>query len=429
MCAVLCAAIGASILLAAGGAADAWSYPRNTVSGSGANVGAHTITPSNVAGLSRVWRRGSSFAYAGGVTTSDGRAFYGTGAGWLTRNPDDVVARSLSTGQLLWRTRLRGTTMSTPVESDGLVFVTVSDVPGSDQGRLYALSAQTGHVRWSRGQTGAFADVSVSPVVHDGRVYVLWEDEDGTMSALDESTGATIWRRTGAGGGTLIYAADRLIDPLGNVYSPKDGAYLGAYPSVRADDDRFAVANGMIYEAGSMSDSDGTRFSEAEAYRLSCVPQTITRCGAVWRTQLPAPTAGESSVIAATPQRVLIPTSSWTWDGPGGVVALDAKTGALRWQWTDPTDHTGWQVSVGGTVAYLTTLRASDNGDAHLQAFATAGCGHATCPPLGSWPIGKQGYAVASFPVIQNDTVLIWNDEGDGLWAYRLPSMDQASTG
>lgn len=78
--------------------------------------------------------------------------------------------------------------LSSPAVSNGVVYV------GSGDGRVYALDARTGRVRWSV-TTGDV--VHASPAVANGTVYVgSW---DGTFYALDAATGRTRWTfRTGA---------------------------------------------------------------------------------------------------------------------------------------------------------------------------------------------------------------------------------------
>ena len=73
--------------------------------------------------------------------------------------------------------------LSSPVVWQGLVIF------GSGDGRIYALSAETGQVRWSY-RTGDV--VHASPAVADGVVYIgSW---DGYLYALEAATGKLAWR-------------------------------------------------------------------------------------------------------------------------------------------------------------------------------------------------------------------------------------------
>jgi outer membrane protein assembly factor BamB len=407
-------AVAAGVLLASGGAAAAdWNFPRGPVSGSGANLSETAITPANVGSMRRVWARGESVGYAGGVTSADGRVFYGTGSD--IRMPNQLVARSIRTGALLWRRTLPGPTFSTPVLNRGRVFVAVSECRLSPCGRLYALSARTGAVLWWHGVEGSMSALPDIPVVHGGRVFVMWGDSDGTLSALDEDTGATIWRRTHVQSNLPMAFASRHLFLGAMVYSPA-GHEVGSYP-VPSAPVATAIANGEFYEVASHLQADGTRFSEALAYPLDCAwVDPLVGCQPVWRVSLPVPV---DSAIAVTKDRVLVPTGSWTYQGPGGLLALSTSTGHIRWSWTATGDHQAWQLTVGGGVAYLETLRLDYLDQGRLHAFATRGCAAPTCSPLGSWPIGDQGITQNAYPVIDDGTVLIWNDWADGLWAFR----------
>ena len=88
----------------------------------------------------------------------------------------------------------------------GIVYV------GSDNGKVYALDAATGHSRWTYA-TGS--NVESGPAVAGGTVYV--SSDDGNVYALDAATGHPRWTYPDAGGPSPPVVAG------GTVYAGSDG--------------------------------------------------------------------------------------------------------------------------------------------------------------------------------------------------------------
>ena len=142
---------------------------------------------------------------------------------------------------VLWRIATGSAVQSSPVVSNGVIFV------GSDDGTIYALDLETGKEIWHLA-TGAA--VKSSPAVADGVVY--FGNDDGVFRALDAGTGTEQWHReTGA----AIESSAAVVD--GVVYFGSDDGFLHALRSAdgevlwtylaRGIQSSPAVAGGVVY--------------------------------------------------------------------------------------------------------------------------------------------------------------------------------------
>ena len=93
-----------------------------------------------------------------------------------------VVARFAGFGQFRWQTRI-APSESSPVVVDGVVFL------GDWSGRVYALFARTGKVKWVFRTKGR---IKSGVAVSGNRVYV--GSYDHHLYALNRQTGKLIWR-------------------------------------------------------------------------------------------------------------------------------------------------------------------------------------------------------------------------------------------
>ena len=145
-----------------------------------------------------------------------------------------IVSLMGSTGQLIWRSEMGGEFSASPVADERAVYVATETAKpetgtrratggvralgreggvtlwmrtlamplrgnltlangklfaGTGDGKVYALSALNGEVRWIYDYGGAF---NSQPVVSASRVFV--GSEDGSLLAIDEQTGKLLWR-------------------------------------------------------------------------------------------------------------------------------------------------------------------------------------------------------------------------------------------
>lgn len=114
-----------------------------------------------------------------------------------------------STPQLLWSVKTGTRTKSSPVISDGTIFL------GNEKGSIIAVSSE-GKIKW---QYDAGSLIEAAPLVFGNKVIVGLND--GKLIAVDKVTGKLIW----------TYATDNQISGSANVWvsGSKAGIVVGSY--------------------------------------------------------------------------------------------------------------------------------------------------------------------------------------------------------
>jgi outer membrane protein assembly factor BamB len=149
-------------------------------------------------GLEECWRVAVGEGYSG-IVAADGRVYSMDTDG----RQEFAFARRAADGREIWRRRTGRSPRnnygghgprSTPlVDGDEVLLV-------SAEGTLFALNATDGSVRWKRdlaaelGWRPPAEGTASSPLVHDGRIYILNGGGPGRgLVALERATGRTVW--------------------------------------------------------------------------------------------------------------------------------------------------------------------------------------------------------------------------------------------
>jgi outer membrane protein assembly factor BamB len=262
------------------------------------------------------WSYTTGDAIEYGAAVANGSVYVGS-------DDDKLYALDAATGHFRWSYTTGAAVDSVPAVANGSIYV------GSDDDKLYALDAATGHFRWSY-TTGD--PVDSGPAVADGTVYV--GSRDNKVYALDAATGHLRWSYTTGGiidsgltvaDGTVyvgnwdskVYALDAATGHLHWSYDTGDRVSSG-----------LAVANGTVY-LGSYDN---------KVYALDAATGHLR-----WSYTTGGPVDSGPAVASG-----IVYVGSLDHK----VYALDAATGHLRWSFTTGNwvaFESGLTV-VGGTV-------------------------------------------------------------------------------
>ncbi|MGW4369537.1 protein kinase domain-containing protein [Nocardia takedensis] len=232
-----------------------------------------------------------------------------------------IVALDARTGTQLWSSG-----SSSVFFLVGADPATIFGFPKSDRG-IQALDPATGALRWSLWDDRAIEGARVNLSTGSGRVAIQY---GGTLTVLDATTGAELWRTaTAAFACPYIVGAKVLVAKWGapqlKAFGIESGTELWGFDP--AGGDRIAVEDGVVYNTG---------ISAATVYAVDVETGALRR-----RTNLDdAPaydiTVGDGTMYLTTGDSVL---------------ALDANTGAAQWKTAIGKSQGG--VTVADRTAYV----------------------------------------------------------------------------
>lgn len=247
-----------------------------------------------------------------------------------------ISVGGLRTGLSRWKTSYRrgGVSIPTgrgsreiaaPIAANDTVFL--AD-PGTGTG-LMAISASTGQIRWYRPDGQRYPALGGRPAVRDETVYIVGTAESGYVGLFgyDIETGAQTFSFT---------SSDYM---LGSVTAAPDGLIVGS----RNDD----VLVGLDYtgtirweynpdelqlkrRAFAVADEVAYALFEGERTRLVAIDTTDGT--ELWRSGVGKLLELQRASPAVANGVVYVPTGAT--NGDGGLAAIDATTGRIRWQFS-----------------------------------------------------------------------------------------------
>ncbi len=229
-------------------------------------------------------------------------------ASTATKEPAPTATKTPSSTEIIkerviWKFQTAGAIWGSPLVSNGMVYI------GSDDGKLYAVSAASGEKKWDF-TTGGVVRSQPTIDASQGSGVLYFTSDDGYFYALDAGDGVQIWR-TDIGNVTEVSVRAN----VGNSPDPSGYDYVQSSP---------LLLDGRIY----IGSADG------KVYALKAATGDV-----LWTYQTGAQ-------VRATPTLVdgVVYVGSWDYS----MYALDAQTGELL-----------WQTPIGGQIQ--TTALVSDN--------------------------------------------------------------------
>ncbi|MET9577208.1 serine/threonine-protein kinase [Streptomyces massasporeus] len=249
-----------------------------------------------------------------------------------------LVARDVKTGEEVWRSRL-GKKLgieSTIAIDDKNVYVTATDYAQAQSATDYrtaiaAISHSTGKKVWLQHRDWGTRDYDVQGTV-SGK-YLVYADSNHNLTVRDTATGDQLWtQKIGDDWAWQPTVANGLVFLPGEKLTAVD-AETGRTrwtlsPEGRRGFNNPAVIDGVLY----VSDYDrGIWAVDVKTHRRIWLCEDQNRGGPETFARV-----GTTLYCAAGPLS-------------GGVIALDAKTGTVRWTWTDDKDSGApWQIAAAG---------------------------------------------------------------------------------
>ncbi|MEU6687613.1 serine/threonine-protein kinase [Streptomyces sp. NPDC046832] len=255
-----------------------------------------------------------------------------------------LVARDVKTGDEVWRSRL-GKELgieSTIAIDDKNVYVTATDYAQARSATDYrtaiaAISHSTGRKVWVQHRDWGTRDYDVQGTV-SGK-YLVYADSNLNLTVRDTATGDQLWtQKIGDDWAWQPTVANGLVFLPGEKLTAVD-AETGRTrwtlsPEGRRGFNNPAVIDGVLY----ISDYDrGIWAVDVKTHRRIWLCEDQNRGGPGTFVRV-----GTTLYCAAGPLS-------------GGVIALEAKTGAVRWTWTDDKDSGApWQIATAGNRLLVT---------------------------------------------------------------------------
>jgi outer membrane protein assembly factor BamB len=292
--------------------------------------------------LPRAWSRTGSHLIEFQPVLASGRLYY-------QKNNGEIYSVSAASGRVRWRRHIGGLSASTPAAGGGKVYAVVNKggaggIAGAGPGRVVAMDARTGKIRWSKRLASASES---SPLATAGRIYV--GSQDGTVYCLLAKSGRIVWRYRAGGAvkAAPAFSQDRIFV----------AAYGGSVTALRAKDGKVvwrAGTNGRSFgRAGNFYGTPAVKFgrlyagnTDGRVYSFAASSGKLAWSHSTGNYVYAAPAVAD---VPGMKPAVFIGSYS------GKFMALDARSGKVIWSRGGYGKISG-AASVIGDVVYFSSL-------------------------------------------------------------------------
>lgn len=306
-----------------------------------------------------------------------------------TERPEDI-----------WTFQAGNETHFNAVVANETVFV------GSLDGNLYALDARTGTERWHFAGGG---QITGSAAVADGIVYT--PDGAGALVALDVASGAELWR---ANADMAVTGSSSPIVVDGVVYIPSADGHAYGFDALTGAE-RWSWAG--TEPARGIAISDGVAYVGAEDRRLHAISLSDSR--ELWYVPTRSSAVSSSIVDGGT---VYVSNLFQATVDTSELLAIDAPSGEVRWQFQAPT---GLQVLPGAVADGALYVATADSGVYALAADDGTELWHADVPAnlTAMAVVGDELFVTST----ESEMIALRANDGGELW--RIPIADGTDYG
>jgi polyvinyl alcohol dehydrogenase (cytochrome) len=405
--AALFASLAAALLLVATAPATAladWPSYGHDLSGT-RNAGGAGPSPAQAATLQQLW----SFTSTQGDIT--GTPVVAGGEVVVGSRDGTVYALSAATGAVIWSRAVGPQVNGTAAIAGGIVYVPVNidEDTGSGHPSVVALSLLTGIPLWQTtidSQPGA--DVYGSPVVAGGKVYIgasaSYAEENlplvhdrGSVVALNALTGAVVWR---------TYTV-----PPGD-----DGGAVWSTPAIDPATGLLYVGTGNAYHAPAAATTDAVLALDARTGAL--VASFEATAGDVNQDG-----SGIDADIGASPNLFTSPSGQQLvgeGDKAGDYWALDRRTLARVWETNvGPGGEIGG--ILGSTASDGSAIYGPDTQNTETWSLSDGGAPRWTTTASGGYHLGPVAVANGVVYSTDNQGYLVARSTADGSLLTQLP--------
>ncbi len=237
--------------------------------------------------------------------------------------PAPATSAPSTSPSVLWSFQTNGAIWGPPAIDDGMVYI------GSDDGSLYALDAQAGHLKWKFTTQGL---VRSRPAISAGRVY--FASDDGFLYAVDAQAGQQVWR-VDIGNSS---DPEKRQNP-GTVPDPTTFDYLQSSPVLSGAQVYVGSADGRVLALAADTGEITWSFKTGQKVRASPVIDEGTLYVGSWDGTVYALDAATGQSRWKTPiggqvqsTAVVADDLVYTASRKASVVALDVQTGLKKWE-------------------------------------------------------------------------------------------------
>ena len=227
-----------------------------------------------------------------------------------------VYALKAATGKRTWRFETGRPIVASPAIADGLVFI------GSSEGKFRALELATGKLAWGFDGLGGF--VETKPLVYEGKlIFGAW---DQYLYALEQASGKLVWKWRGDRRGTLLSPA--AFWPVG----AKDKVFVVAPDrrmtavDARTGEQVWRTGEYEVRESIGLAGDQNRFYVRTMNNYFYAFSTAASQPEKVWETNAHFGYDINSAMLVEKDGVVFYGTKN------GLLFALDAKTGAIRWQ-------------------------------------------------------------------------------------------------